>query len=185
MTANKTKPGRNHPDTSHSTSNLAGTYWTQGRFKEAQQLQTQFLDLPEDRARRRPFFNTRRQYQPCDNTLEPRPPRRSERLTLEVLEARKAKLRDEHPSALDSEALLVPVCRAQGGLADAEMLEECVLQVRKEKLGEDHPHTLCSMGNLAVTYNRQDFAGRASALMKMCYEGHEKALDSEHPHTVR
>ncbi|MBE3045027.1 tetratricopeptide repeat protein, partial [Candidatus Bathyarchaeota archaeon] len=40
----KTKLGADHPDTLTSMGNLALTYWNQGRWKEAEELQFQVIE---------------------------------------------------------------------------------------------------------------------------------------------
>lgn len=49
MKARKDKLGASHPDTITSMSNLASTLWNQGRFKEAEKLETEALKLSEDK----------------------------------------------------------------------------------------------------------------------------------------
>ncbi len=44
METRKRVLGEEHPDTVSSTANLASTYWNQGRWKEAEELQVQVME---------------------------------------------------------------------------------------------------------------------------------------------
>ncbi|OGE46802.1 hypothetical protein PENARI_c107G06786 [Penicillium arizonense] len=65
----------------------------------------------------------------------------AEQLDVQVIETRKTKLGEDHPSTLTSMANLASTYRNQGRWEEAEQLEVQVMETRKTKLGEDHPET--------------------------------------------
>ncbi|KAF8644345.1 hypothetical protein AX14_009430 [Amanita brunnescens Koide BX004] len=80
----------------------------------------------------------------------------AEKLEVDVMNARKAKLGSDHPSTLTCMVNLASTYRHQGRWDEAEKLEADVMNARKAKLGPDHPDTLTSMVNLALTYSSQE-----------------------------
>ena len=72
----------------------------------------------------------------------------AEKLEVNVMNARKAKLGSDHPYTLTSIANLTCTYRNQGRWDEAERLEVDVMNARKAKLGSDHPDTLSTSGNI-------------------------------------
>src|SRR6266550_2502693 len=80
----------------------------------------------------------------------------AEKLQVEVINARKAKLRlADHPDTLKTMHNLSLTYQDQGRWDEAEMLQVEVINARKAKLGSDHPNTLNTMHSLALTYQNQ------------------------------
>ena len=71
------------------------------------------------------------------------------------MDARKAKLGEDHPDTLTSMNNLAVTYRSQCRLDEAEQLGVHATEASKGKLGTDHPDTLNSMKNLALTYQEQ------------------------------
>ncbi|KAF8334519.1 hypothetical protein F5887DRAFT_1285897 [Amanita rubescens] len=107
-----------------------------------------------------------------------------EKLTMWMLERRKANLAPKHPFVLDSMANLASTYRKQGSWDEAEKLEVEVMEARKEKLGSHHPDTLNSMANLSSTYRIQGRWDVAEKLDVEVMEARKEKLGSQHPDTL-
>ncbi|KAM6493175.1 hypothetical protein JOM56_011309 [Amanita muscaria] len=108
----------------------------------------------------------------------------AEKLETRVLEARKAKLGNDHPDTISSMNNLANTYRDQGRWDEAEKLETHVLEARKAKLGNDHPDTLGSMNNLASTYRNQGRWDEAEKLETHVLEARKAKLGNDHPDTL-
>ncbi|KFY03632.1 hypothetical protein O988_01348, partial [Pseudogymnoascus sp. VKM F-3808] len=108
----------------------------------------------------------------------------AEKLDVQVMETRKAKLGVEHPSMLTSMANLASTYRNQGRWDDAEKLEVQVMETRKTKLGVDHPDTLTSMNNLAFTWKGNGKETEAIRLIEECVRSRNRVLGDNHPHSI-
>ncbi|KAF1357717.1 kinesin light chain 3 [Lizonia empirigonia] len=108
----------------------------------------------------------------------------AEELDVQVMEARKRVLGDEHPDTLSSMANLAATYRNQGRWAEAEELDVQVMEARKRVLGDEHPHTLSSMANLAATYRNQGRWAEAEELDVQVMEARKRVLGDEHPDTL-
>ncbi|KAJ5633693.1 hypothetical protein N7528_001535 [Penicillium herquei] len=80
----------------------------------------------------------------------------AEKLDLELLEIRKAKLGENHPSTLARMVSLGDIYQSQCKLEKAETQQRQATEALRATLGEDHLWTLISMSNLATTLSRQD-----------------------------
>ncbi|MCJ1307315.1 hypothetical protein MMC25_000961 [Agyrium rufum] len=101
-----------------------------------------------------------------------------------VMEIRKKKLGEDHPSTLTSMANLAVIYSQQGRQDKAEPLEKQVMEIQKEKLGEDHPSTLTSMANLAETFREQGRLSEAEELGLQVLGISKKKLGEDHPSTL-
>ncbi|PKS05676.1 hypothetical protein jhhlp_008196 [Lomentospora prolificans] len=72
----------------------------------------------------------------------------AEKLFVQVMETRKLKLGDDHPSTLTSMANLAFTWKAQGRLTDALSLMRSCASSQQRTLGLRHPHTLSSLAAL-------------------------------------
>ncbi|KAL4862232.1 nucleoside phosphorylase domain-containing protein [Aspergillus spectabilis] len=120
-------------------SDLASTYWNQGRWKEAEKLDKQAMEI------RKQVLGPEHP-ETLLRTME-----EAEELEVPVLPIRKRVLGPEHPDALFSMANIACTYRYQGRWKEAEELEVQVLPIRERVLGPEHPDTLRSMANLAYT----------------------------------
>jgi UDP-2,3-diacylglucosamine pyrophosphatase LpxH len=108
----------------------------------------------------------------------------AEKLQVQVMQARKRLLTDEHPNTLASMANLAATYRNQGRWKEAEELEVQVMETRKRVLGNEHPHTLSSIGNLAVTYRNQGRWKEAEELEAQVMQTMKRVHTDEHPDTL-
>ncbi len=182
---NKKVLGIEHPDTLTSMANLASTFWNQGRWKEAEELEVQVMET-----RRRvlglehpdtltsmanlasTFWNQGRW-------------KEAEELDVQVMETRKRVLGLEHPSTLTSIANLASTYSDQGRWKEAEELEVQVMETRKRVLGLEHPDTLISMNNLAFTFWSLDLTNEAIELMSQVVKYCQEKIGPDHPLTIK
>ena len=108
----------------------------------------------------------------------------AEELDVQVLQARKRALGDEHPYTLTSIGNLASTYRNQGRWKEAEELEVQVLQARKRALGGEHRSTLTSMNNLAETYRNQGRWKEAEELQVQVMQTMKRVLTDEHRSTL-
>ena len=176
--------GAEHPDTLTSMDNLAGTYLSLGRMKEAAELYEKVLEK-----RRRilgaehpdtltSMSNLASTYGDQGRMGE------AAALKEEVLEKRRRILGAENPDTLASMNNLALTYWAQGRTGDAAALQEEVLEKRRRILGAEHPDTLTSMNNLTVMYAAQGRTGEAAALKEEVLEKRRRILGAEHPDTL-
>ncbi|KAH8701324.1 hypothetical protein GQ44DRAFT_753515 [Phaeosphaeriaceae sp. PMI808] len=157
--------------------NLASTYWNQGRWDAAEELEVQKLgvDHPDTLMSMANLAATYRNQGRWDA---------AEELQVQVMETSKKKLGVDHPSTLMSMANLAATYRNQGRWDAAEELEVQVMETSKKKLGADHPNTLMSMANLASTYWNQGRWDAAEELEVQVMETRKKKLGVDHPSTL-
>ncbi|RGP69012.1 kinesin light chain 3 [Fusarium sporotrichioides] len=109
---------------------------------------------------------------------------RAEKLEVEVMETRKAKLGADHPDTLTSMNNLALTYSYQGRWEEAETIQVEVLETHKAKLGVDHPSTLTSMANLASTYSDQGRWEEAETLQVEVLETHKAKLGVDYRDTL-
>jgi hypothetical protein len=100
------------------------------------------------------------------------------------MEARKAKLGDDHPSTLTSIGNLASTFWNQGRWEEAEQLQVQVMVMSLMKLGEDHPSTLTSMANLAFTWKSSGRDADAIHLLRDCLTKQKQKIGINHPTTL-
>ncbi|KAJ5651966.1 hypothetical protein N7507_009392 [Penicillium longicatenatum] len=108
----------------------------------------------------------------------------AKQLGVQVMEARKSKLGEDHPDTLTSIANLASTYWNQGRWEEAEQLFVQVVETSKSKLGEDHPNTLTSIANLAWTYWNQGQWKEAEQLFMQVMEARKSKLGEDHPDTL-
>ncbi|KAL4733122.1 hypothetical protein BDV11DRAFT_210457 [Aspergillus similis] len=153
----KQRTGKDDLDTSLliSLDNLATTYWQQGRWKNAEELNVQVLGIRKQALGSdhpdtlQSMANLACTYGDQGRWKE------AEKLEVQVLDTSKQVLGPEHPDTLRSMANLASTYRQQGRWKEAEELDVQALEIRKQVLGPEHPDTLHSMANLASTYRQQ------------------------------
>ncbi|KAJ9134829.1 hypothetical protein NKR19_g8522 [Coniochaeta hoffmannii] len=75
----------------------------------------------------------------------------AESLEMQVMEARKRVLGEEHPDTLTSMHNLAFTWHVQGRISEGlRLMEQCV-QLQQRMLGQDHPHTMSSCSALHDT----------------------------------
>nr|XP_036584338.1 Kinesin light chain 5 [Colletotrichum truncatum]KAF6793856.1 Kinesin light chain 5 [Colletotrichum truncatum] len=176
--------GHEHPDTLTSMANLASTFWNQGRWKEAEELDVRVMETrkrvlgEEHPDTMTSIANLASTYRNQGRLKE------AEELEVRVMETRKRVLGEEHPDTMTSIANLASTYRNQGRLKEAEELEVRVMETRKRVLGEEHPDTLTSMANLASTFWNQGRWKEAEELEVRVMETSKRVLGEEHPDTL-
>jgi nucleoside phosphorylase/tetratricopeptide (TPR) repeat protein len=172
------------PCTMASMADLALTYIYQGRWKEAEELGVQVMEVrgrvlgPEHPDTLASMANLASTYRDQGRWKE------AEELGLQVMEVRGRVLGSEHPDTLTSMANLASTYWNQGRWKEAEELVVQVIEVRGRVLGPEHPDTLASMANLASTYRNQGRWKEAEELDMQVMEAHGRVLGPEHPDTL-
>lgn len=110
--------------------------------------------------------------------------KRTEELQVQVIQARRKMLGDEHPETLRSQACLALTYCRQGRWSEAEHLQMQVRQTTKRVLSNEHPDTLTSMNDLATTYRHQEQWSKAEELDLEALQTRKRVLGKEHPHTL-
>ncbi|KAH8894307.1 TPR-like protein [Thozetella sp. PMI_491] len=162
----KAKLGAHHPDTLTSMASLASTYRNQGQWDDAERLEMEVMetrkvklgaDHPDTLTSMANLASTYRNQGRMANLASTyRNQGRwddAERLDVEVLETRKAKLGADHPKTLTSMANLASTLESLGRHRDALVLMESCVRARQRILGQHHPDTLSSVATLEA-WNR-------------------------------
>ncbi|KAF2675782.1 kinesin light chain [Lentithecium fluviatile CBS 122367] len=137
--------GEEHPYTLACMTNLASTYRNQGRWKEAEELDTGKRVLGEEH----PYTlacmtNLALTYRNQGRWKE------AEELDMQVMETGKRVLGEEHPDTLTSIANLAFTLKGQGLTNKAISLMEDCYRLQTVVLGPQHPFTLSSREALAI-----------------------------------
>ncbi|EDN05636.1 conserved hypothetical protein [Histoplasma mississippiense (nom. inval.)] len=176
--------GTEHPDTLASMGNLAAIYWSQERWKEAEELDVQVVDISqrvlgvENRDTLACMANLASIYWNQGRLKE------AEKLDVQVVEISQRVLEAEHPDTLVSMANLASTYLCQGRWKEAEELNVQVVEIRKRVLGAEHPDTLASMDILASIYRSQRQLKEAEELLMQVMEISSRVLGTEHPDTL-
>ncbi|RFU24235.1 hypothetical protein B7463_g12105, partial [Scytalidium lignicola] len=140
--------GSDHPDTLSIMANLALTYSNQGRWKEAEELQVQVIEMTKKMlGEEHPntlasIANLAFTYSNQGRQKE------AEDLEEQVMEMRKRVLGEGHPDTLISMANLAFTWKSQSRNYEAlKLMKEC-LELRQQRLGENHPDTVSSRDTL-------------------------------------
>jgi tetratricopeptide (TPR) repeat protein len=105
-------------------------------------------------------------------------------LEVQVVEARKVALGEEHPLTMESISSLAGTYRQQYRLEDAEKMYLKVLDARKRTVGNNHPDTLATMHWLSDSYSQQGRLREAEALFMQVLNARKQVLREEHPDTL-
>jgi tetratricopeptide (TPR) repeat protein len=167
-----------------SMANLASTYRDQGRWKAAEELDTQVLErLNEVKGADHP--DTLRSMANLATTFwEQGRWEAAEVLFGQVMETSKKMLGADHPDTLASMSNLASTFLEQGRCKAAEVLFIQVIETSKKTLGADHPDTLESMSNLAATLLQQGRLEAAEDLSMHIIATKTKRLGADHPSTL-
>ncbi|CZR66589.1 related to kinesin light chain [Phialocephala subalpina] len=176
--------GEEGVDTLNCTGHLADTYFEQGRWEEAGELQKATLE-----ATRRILGPGHRDTLSCINDLAwtykcQRKLEEAKELCELGLELTKDTLCPDDNEILRCMGCLAGIYQDQGRLKEAEVLELRVLETRRENLGPEHMYTLTSMLNLASTYADQERWKEAEELEGWVLETMRGVLGREHPDTL-
>ena len=110
---------------------------------------------------------------------------RAEALLTQVLEARRARLGDDHVLVAKSMSALGHVFRDQGRLDEAAAMHEAALDIRRRRLGMRRPATAMSVANLAHVRRRQGDLDAADALLREALAIRVAAFGDDHADTAQ
>jgi tetratricopeptide (TPR) repeat protein len=174
----------NDEDKLDLASKCATTLYSDGRYKEAEELQLQVMQTrkrvlgdehPDTLGSKTNLALTYRNQGRWNE---------AEELSVQVMQMRKRVLGDEHPDTLTIMANLAATYSNQGRWNEAEELSVQVLQMRKRVLGDEHPDTLGSKANLALTYRNQGRWNETEELEVQVLQTRKRVLGDEHPNTL-
>ncbi|MEG5039167.1 MULTISPECIES: tetratricopeptide repeat protein [unclassified Microcoleus] len=166
---------------SSSLSYLAGLYYFQGRYSEAEPLYSQVLEifrgaLPEDHPSLATSLNNLAElYRSQGRYLEAEP------LYLQVLEIDRRSLPENHPSLATHLNNLAGLYYLQGRYSEAEPLYLQALEIDRRSLPEDHPGLATQLNNLAGLYRYQGRYSEAETLYLQALEIDRRSLPEDHP----
>ena len=177
--------GLEHATTLTSMANLASTYWNQGRWKEAKELDVQAMETRK-RALGLEHPSTLTSMDNLASTFSNQGRwKEAEELNVQVMETSSRVLGLEDPDTLSSMANFALTYQSQGRWKEAERLHVQVMETRKRVLGLEHPATLNSMANLAFTFWSLGLKKEAIELMSEVVACREKKIGSDYPDTVK
>ena len=177
--------GPGHPDTLNIRSNLAGAYYSVGRFDDAIELLGRVLaerervlgpDHPNMLAARNNLAFVYGAAGRFDDAIE---------LLGRVLAECEGLLGPDHPNTLATRHNLAGVYHSAGRFDDAIELYEWLLADQERVLGPDHPDTLTSRNNLAFAYDSVGRFDDAIELLGRVLAERERVLGPDHPDTLR
>ena len=164
---------------------LALLYLAQGRYKEAEEMFEQGIDLGARELPGKDHPATLRNvnglailrikqnhYEEADTLLN------------WALAGRKLKLGDDHPKTLETINDLGILYREQHQFDKAEQFLTEAYKKRQTILGEDHPHTLQTIHELAILCTEQGRYEEAEELLHKVIAGRRLKLGDTHPHTL-
>ncbi|EXM14285.1 hypothetical protein FOTG_17308 [Fusarium oxysporum f. sp. vasinfectum 25433] len=144
---------------------------SQGRYKEAQQIRQQIMEL-----RRKLLGDEHPDTLTSMNGLSD---------ILSTLELRKKVLGDEHPDTLTSMNGLSDTLVCLGKFQEAEEIYRSALALRKKVLGDEHPDTLMSMNGLEDALLCLEEFQEAEEMYQSALALRKKALGDEHHDTLK
>jgi tetratricopeptide (TPR) repeat protein/tRNA A-37 threonylcarbamoyl transferase component Bud32 len=176
--------GEQHKDTLESLNSLANVLQEQGRYPQAEALNTEILAIE-----RRTLGDQHRDTLSGMNSLAS--VFRSEgkydpaaALAGAALEMQRRLLGEKHPDTLSTTVNLARIKMEQGDYPQAETLLTDAMRLRKQVLGEEHPDTLSSMDLLSLVYRSEGKYKQAEQLSEQTLGVRRRVLGPEHPATV-
>jgi tetratricopeptide (TPR) repeat protein/CHAT domain-containing protein len=160
---------------------MAGTYYTQGRYKEAEPYYERVLAIDEkvlgadhptvaiSLSNLAELYRTQGRHAEAEPLIK---------RSLSILELA---FGTEHPKIAISVNNLAGLYYAQGRYAEAEPLFKRSLAIREKALGPDNPDLGVTLNNLAELYRTQGKYGQAEPLFKRSLAIREKALGPDNP----
>ena len=176
--------GPDHPDTLTIRNNLAGAYYSVGRFGEAIELFGRVLaerervlgpDHPDTLTTRNNLAFAYHSAGRFDEAIE---------LYERVLAEQERVLGPDHPDTLTVRNNLAFAYHSAGRFGEAIELFERVLADQERVLGPDHPGTLTTRNSLAGAYEDVGRFGEAIELFERVLADQERVLGPDHPDTL-
>ncbi|MBD2346757.1 tetratricopeptide repeat protein [Anabaena subtropica] len=168
-------------DLATSLNNLAGLYYSQGSYDQAEPLFLQALELSKrllgdnhpsvatSLNNLASLYNSQGRYD------------QAEPLFLQALELSKRLLGDNHPDIATSLNNLASLYKSQGRYDQAEPLFLQALELSKRLLGDNHPDIATSLNNLASLYESQGRYDEAEPLFLQALDLRKHLLGNNHP----
>jgi tetratricopeptide (TPR) repeat protein len=150
--------------------NLAGVYWSLGKYAQAEALHSQTLEIrrrvlgPEHPGTLASMHNLAGVYS-SEARYKP-----AEALFGQTLETQRRVLGAEHPSTLWTLSDLAAMYQQQGRYALAETLAAQAFAGRRHAFGSEHPDTMASAVDLALAYQSQGKFPESEALAREALE---------------
>ena len=168
-------------DLADNLDDLAGLYYSQGKYEAAESLVLQSLALRkkllgEDHPSVATSLNHLALLYESQEKYEAAEP-----LFLQSLALRKKLLGEDHLDVATSLNNLANLYKFQGKYEAAEPLYLQSLALTKKRLGEDHPDVAISLNNLAVLYESQGKYEAAEPLFLQSLALRKKRLGEDHP----
>src|SRR6266487_2425146 len=169
---------------STALNDLAGLYYAQGKYKQAEPLYKRALAIvekqlgPEHPDTATSLNNLALLYDAQGKYKQ------AKRLYKRALAIVEKQLGPEHPNTAGSLNNLAALYRAQGKYEQAEPLYQRALAICEQQLGPLHPNTAASLNNLAELYDAQGKYEQAEPLYQRALAIREKQLGPEHPDTA-
>jgi len=176
--------GEKNPRTLRTLSRLGWIADRQGKYVEAEGLDSQALEIqrrvlgPDHPDTLYSMNHLALTYSDESKNAQ------AEALLLQTVDIRRRVLGPEHPDTLMSMNNLANVYFNQGKYAQVEALQSQLLEIRRRVLGAEHPNTLMSMHNLANAYRAEGKYARAEALYNQTLEIQRRVLGPDHPETL-
>ncbi|MEI6260247.1 MAG: tetratricopeptide repeat protein, partial [Deltaproteobacteria bacterium] len=164
--------------------NLAGLYYTTGRYAEAEPLYKRALTIyekvlgPEHASTTASLNNLAGLYYTTGRYAEAEP------MLKRALAIREKVLGPEHADTATSLNSLAVLYKTTGRYAEAEPMLKRALAIREKVLGPEHADTANSLNNLAGLYETTGRYAEAEPLHKRALAIREKVLGPEHADTA-
>ncbi|RAQ98585.1 kinesin light chain 3 [Stemphylium lycopersici] len=154
----------------YKQADLASTYKSQGRWKEAEELEVKVIKVRKT-VLGKEHPNTLISMGDLALTYSNQGRwKEAEELQEQVMDMRKRVLGDEHPDTLTSMADLASTYSDLGQWKEAEKLQVQVMDMRRRVLGDKHPKTLSSIVDLALKYSNQGRYEKAEELQEQAMD---------------
>ncbi|KAL4766480.1 uncharacterized protein BDW70DRAFT_165606 [Aspergillus foveolatus] len=164
--------------------NLALVYCYQGRWTEAEKLQTPVLEIrkeklgPDHSMTLETMNNMALAYEGLGKYKE------AEEIWAQLLETDKRMQGPEHQLTINSMHNLTNTYTEVGRLTEAEELGLQVVEISKRVLGPEHPDTLGSIALLSSIYKKLGNLNKAEEFGTAVVEASNRVLGPEHPDTL-
>ncbi|KAL1965117.1 hypothetical protein VTN77DRAFT_6030 [Rasamsonia byssochlamydoides] len=168
----------------HLQAGIAYYMWSQGRYKEAEELDILVLEAKKKEVGLEHMETVECMSYLASTYEEQGRWAEAEELDRQVVELRKKLLGPEHLDTLTSISALAKTYMYLGRLDEAETLATDVLEKRKNKLGPSHLDTLTAMTVLASIYTDQERWVKAEELSLHVCKLRQEKLGIEHPDTL-
>jgi len=173
------------PDDVKRMASLAATYYSKGRYDEAEQVQTKVLELrrealgerhPDTIGSMMSLAVTYHSHGRHDEAAQ---------VQTKALELRREVFGERHPDTIGGMASVATVYQLQGRHDEAEQMQTKALELWREVVGERHPCTMGSMASLAMIYHAQGRYEEAEKMGTLELELRREVFGKKHPDTIR